>query len=86
MVFERNKPRRCGAGATPTTSGVTTVVVSHRISVLTQADRILVLDEDALVDQGHHQDLLERCDVYAKAWRIQIAAEALTDSKEVHHE
>ena len=53
----------------------TTLVVSHRISVLTRADRILVLDEGRLVSSGTHAELLETKGPYAKAWALQQAAE-----------
>lgn len=53
----------------------TTLVVSHRISVLTRADRILVLDDGHLVDQGTHTELLENEGPYARAWALQQAAE-----------
>lgn len=53
----------------------TTLVVSHRISVLTKADRILVLDDGRLIGQGSHEELLEAAEPYARAWRLQQAAE-----------
>ncbi len=53
----------------------TTLVVSHRISVLTKADRILVLDDGRLVAQGQHAELLETAEPYARAWALQQAAE-----------
>lgn len=56
-------------------SDKTTLVVSHRISVLTKADRILVLDDGRLVAQGRHEELLEVAEPYARAWRLQQAVE-----------
>ena len=54
------------------------IIVSHRISVLARADRVLVLDGGRIVDTGTHQTLVERTDgPYARAWRLQQAAREL---------
>ena len=55
----------------------TTVVVSHRVSVLARADRVLVLDGGRLVDSGTHDALVSREGPYLQAWRLQQAAQAL---------
>lgn len=53
--------------------GATTLIVSHRISVLQQADHILVLDAGRVVAQGRHAELAEVPGPYADAWRLQQA-------------
>jgi ATP-binding cassette, subfamily B, multidrug efflux pump len=62
--------------------GKTTVIVSHRISVLAQADRVIVLDEGRLVDQGTHAELSARSGIYAEAWRLQKATDAYLDASD----
>ncbi len=57
--------------------GCTTIIVSHRISALKDADRVLVLDEGRVVGEGRHADLVDREGPYAKAWRLQRAAEEI---------
>jgi ATP-binding cassette, subfamily B, multidrug efflux pump len=42
----------------------TTFVVSHRLATIRRADTILVLDHGRLADQGTHEELAGRCDVY----------------------
>jgi ATP-binding cassette subfamily B protein len=44
--------------------GRTTFVVAHRLSTISLADEIVVMDEGRVVDRGTHDDLLERCDLY----------------------
>jgi ATP-binding cassette subfamily C protein CydCD len=47
-------------------AGRTTLVFAHRLSSVVGADRILVLDEGRLVEQGRHADLLARGGIYAR--------------------
>ena len=44
--------------------GRTTLLIAHRRSTLQLADRIAVLDEGRLVDQGSHEELMARCPLY----------------------
>lgn len=52
--------------------GRTTLVIAHRLSTVLRADRILVLDEGRIVDQGGHLELLERSEVYARLYKRQF--------------
>ncbi len=45
-------------------AGRTTLLIAHRRSTLQLADRIAVLDEGRLVDEGTHEELTERCAMY----------------------
>jgi ATP-binding cassette subfamily B protein len=51
--------------------GRTMIVVSHRLSSLVQADRILVLDHGSAVDFAPHAVLLQRCALYRGLWEQQ---------------
>ena len=54
--------------------GATMLLVSHRISVLSKADHIIVFEDGKLRETGRHQALLEKPDSpYARAWRLQQA-------------
>ena len=49
----------------------TTIVISHRLSMLAGADAILVLDAGRVADYGTHGELLARCAVYRDLWNSQ---------------
>lgn len=51
--------------------GRTVLIVSHRLSTLVGVDKILVIDEGKIIDQGPHGDLLKRCDLYRHLWQQQ---------------
>ena len=51
--------------------GRTMVIVSHRLSSLTDCDAILVLDQGRVVDLGPHRDLIVRCPTYQQLWHQQ---------------
>jgi len=46
--------------------GRTTLLITHRLSQIRWADRILVLDRNQIVDQGTHEELMQRCDLYRR--------------------
>ena len=52
-------------------SNRTTLVIAHRLSTVTDADEIIVLDEGRLVERGTHEALLDRGGLYAEMWRRQ---------------
>lgn len=51
--------------------GRTMVIVSHRLSSLTDCDAILVLDQGRVLDLAPHRDLIVRCPVYQQLWHQQ---------------
>lgn len=67
---------RLRAALGPATEGVTKVVVAQRVSTITQADQILVLDSGRLVGRGTHSELLDTSPVYREIVTSQLGAEA----------
>lgn len=64
------------AALEPLMQGRTSLVIAHRLSTILAADKILVLDEGHLVEQGTHGELLERDGLYAHLFRTQFSLEA----------
>lgn len=46
--------------------GRTTLLITHRLSQIRRADRILVLHRSQILDQGTHEELMARCDLYRR--------------------
>jgi ATP-binding cassette, subfamily B, bacterial HlyB/CyaB len=51
--------------------GRTMIVISHRLSSLVNSDAIMVMERGKLIDMGRHEELLQRCEIYAGLWRQQ---------------
>lgn len=49
----------------------TVIVIAHRLSTVSQLDRILVMDEGSIIEQGSHENLLRNKSVYADMWDLQ---------------
>jgi ATP-binding cassette subfamily B protein len=58
-------------------AGRTTILISHRVSTVKQADRIVVLDQGRIVEMGTHAELIERDGYYAELDRRQSLEEEL---------
>jgi ATP-binding cassette subfamily B protein len=58
-------------------AGRTSVIVSHRVTAVMDADRILVVEGGRIVEQGTHAELLKRGGTYALLQRRQLLAETL---------
>ncbi|MCL4507586.1 MAG: ABC transporter ATP-binding protein/permease [Chloroflexi bacterium] len=63
--------------------GRTTVVVSHRLGVSRFADRIIVMDQGRICEQGSHRELLAAGGLYASMWQAQSSwySESDTDQR-----
>lgn len=55
---------------------VTKIVVAQRVSTITDADRIIVLDDGGMVGIGTHEELLETCETYRQIVESQLGVEA----------
>ena len=54
--------------------GRTMIAIAHRLSTVRSADRIVVMDDGAVVDQGTHAQLVARCELYQRLVQTQLVA------------
>lgn len=57
-------------------AGRTTLVIAHRLATIKHADRIVVVDEDGVAEQGRHDDLLRLEGVYRQLHDAQFGSAA----------
>jgi subfamily B ATP-binding cassette protein MsbA len=55
--------------------GRTTLVIAHRLSTVQNADKIVVMDQGVVVEQGSHQELLAQGGAYASLYKMQFRDE-----------
>jgi ABC-type multidrug transport system fused ATPase/permease subunit len=51
------------------TKGRTSLTIAHRLSTVTESDRIIVLEHGNIVEEGPHKDLLKKQGLYAKMYQ-----------------
>ena len=50
------------------------IFISHRLSTTRLADRIIMLENGQIVEQGSHEELLQQNGKYAQMWKVQAGA------------
>ncbi|HNX01720.1 MAG TPA: ABC transporter ATP-binding protein, partial [Candidatus Cloacimonadota bacterium] len=63
--------RKIQAGLKARKGKATTFIISHRLTTLSQADQILVLEKGTIVESGTHEELLAYGGVYQRIWNLQ---------------
>jgi len=60
--------------------GRTSIVVAHRLSTIVNADRIIVIEDGAIVEEGKHAELMRRGGKYHSLYELQIRPRAMRSS------
>jgi len=53
------------------TEGRTTIVIAHRLSTVRNIERIIVIDNGKIVEEGNHEELMKKDGIYAKLYQLQ---------------
>jgi len=53
----------------------TTIVIAHRLATVLRADRIVVMEDGRVVEEGAHSELVAKDGLYAKLARLQFRSE-----------
>eukprot|EP01089_Gocevia_fonbrunei_P013515 TRINITY_DN3471_c0_g2_i2.p1 TRINITY_DN3471_c0_g2~~TRINITY_DN3471_c0_g2_i2.p1 ORF type:complete len:136 (+),score=44.91 TRINITY_DN3471_c0_g2_i2:77-484(+) len=62
--------------------GRTTIVIAHRLSTVVDADKIIVLKNGQVAEQGTHFDLLDQNGIYAQLWLHQLHSSGNKETKQ----
>ena len=54
--------------------GRTVIIIAHRLSTIRDADKIVVLKGGFVAEEGTHDELIKRNEIYAELYRIQAGA------------
>jgi ATP-binding cassette subfamily B multidrug efflux pump len=63
-------------------SGKTVIAIAHRLSTIAAMDRLIIMDEGRIVEQGSHAELLRRGGLYAELWARQSGGFLAQDAAE----
>ncbi|MEM7173317.1 MAG: ABC transporter ATP-binding protein, partial [Pseudomonadota bacterium] len=72
-ALDNESERQVQAALKDLMAGRTTLVIAHRLSTVVDADRIYVIEEGRVVDQGQHSELMARGGTYARLYASQFA-------------
>src|SRR5690606_10667277 len=71
-ALDNESERQVQASLERLMQGRTTLVIAHRLSTVRNADRIVVLDQGCIIEQGKHEELLAQGGVYASLYEMQF--------------
>jgi subfamily B ATP-binding cassette protein MsbA len=72
-ALDNESERQVQAAINEVMQNRTSIVIAHRLSTIQHADRILVLQEGRIVEEGSHSELLARDGVYRHLYDLQFA-------------
>ncbi|KRE23810.1 multidrug ABC transporter ATP-binding protein [Bosea sp. Root483D1] len=70
-ALDTETERAIQASLAELSKGRTTLVIAHRLATIQDADRIIVIDESGVAEQGRHQELVQRAGIYRRLHEAQ---------------
>lgn len=65
--------------------GRTSFIIAHRLATVTNADKVLVIQQGQIIEQGTHRELIDRRGVYANLYSLQLANNIKTEMTLLNH-
>ncbi len=73
-ALDTETERAIQASLAELSKGRTTLVIAHRLATIQDADRIIVIDESGVAEQGRHQELVQQAGIYRRLHEAQYGA------------
>jgi len=83
-ALDRENEIEVQRGIKNTAQGITTVIIAHRLSTIKDADKIIVIKDGILAEQGKHDDLMALNGLYASMYSATSQFESVRKISEVH--
>ncbi|MGB3836403.1 lipid A export permease/ATP-binding protein MsbA [Castellaniella sp.] len=78
-ALDNESERQVQASLERLMAGRTTLVIAHRLSTVQKADRIIVMDQGQIAEEGTHADLLAQGGLYANLYQLQFIDDSASD-------
>ena len=72
-ALDTESERHIQAAMEEVMKGRTTFIIAHRLSTIENADRIVVIDQGRIIEDGNHRELIARNGAYAQLYKIQFS-------------